>query len=739
MTEKVVVIGMGIISAIGMNREETINNIKSLKDGLVKKDRFFEVNIESIGKRYAGEVDLKNIKNSKYDKNYLLSMISLKEAIKSSNINIENFNLEKIGIFFGSCNGNLLSFEKIYRDFDGPHDYTYNSITSFNAGDVAIDFYRDNYKIDILGPKYMFSNACSSSNMALSFASNKIKNFDIDVAFVGGSDTLSEITLLGFDSFKSISREKTSSFSINSGLNLGEGASWIILTRESLAKQNNHRIFAEINGSASYLNGNKNIVSPDIKGETLSLCMDEAIKKSSLNKKDIKVICAHGTGTELNNISESNAIKKLFLDEGIRDIFITSIKPYIGHTLGASGLMQNVIMIDCMNLGLIPPILHFSENNSVLEDKNIVKNNLLYKGYDHFLSNSSAFGGNDVSIVISKYKDKHKYINNIETKKNKIFITNISMHTPIFSNFTEFYDTLAKRTLLQTDKKYITYDNFLKNVFLKDVSMRRYAKNPDYIKFSINLIKDLIKDLDIDRNLGLFFSNYQGICSFIEDFYLETLKMDKEYASATKFQNSTFNATIGHISNIFGIKGFGNTFFGGYGLSLTSLDYGIFALENNFQKSGLIFSADAKSEYYNRLIHEKYYDGEIISEGSAGIIISKEKNENILGEIAGFSYNTFYFHDENLAKKTFTACINETLSKSNIKLKDIDIHISKNFFMKKETDFASTKYTGFLETSSPLIDIIMAIYFIKHENCKNILISVQSLQGTNHSFLVRKV
>ena len=496
MTEKVVVIGMGIISAIGKNREETIENIKSLQDGLKKKDEFFGVDIKSIGSRYAAEVDSKNFttdsKFSKFDKNYLLSKISLNEAIENSKLDIKNFNLEKVGIFFGSCNGNLLSFEKIYQDFDSPHEYTYNSITSFNGADVVIDYYRDNQKIDISGPKYLFSNACSSSNMALAFAKDKIKNSDIDLAFVGGSDTLTEITLLGFDSFKSISQEKASSFSPNFGLNLGDGAGWMILTTESLAKKNNLKIFAEIKESASYLNGNKNIVSPDIDGKTLSLCMDEAIKKSSLDKKDIKVICAHGTGTELNNISESKAIKKSFLDENFKDILVTSIKPYLGHTLGASGLMQNIIMIDCMNFGIIPPILHFSENNSSLDDKNIALNELVHRDYDNFLSNSSAFGGNDISIVISKYKEE-KFNQNIciKTEENKIFINDISMHTPLFSNFMEFFDAISQKKFLGTEKKYITYDNFLKNVFIKeDISMRKYAKNPDYVKFSIKLIKD---------------------------------------------------------------------------------------------------------------------------------------------------------------------------------------------------------------------------------------------------------
>lgn len=776
---RVVITGMGMISSIGNNRKEIIKNIINCQDGLIEKEYLEGINLEKIGKKFLGEVELE-INNYKYDKSYILSDFAIREAIEDSDLtkDLKKIDPYRIGMFFGTCNGNILSLEKLYRNFDSSTNFTEFIMRYCNSADV-LDYYfrkKESEIFKILGPKYIFANACASSNNAFGLAFEMIKSGDIDIAFVGGADTLCETTLSGFNSFMSISQDKCSSFSKNIGLNLGESAGFCVLERLDNVIKKDKKIYAEILGYSFLGDAYKNITSLDIEAEGLAKTMEDAIFYSNLDKSNIKVICSHGTGTDANNFSESLAIKKVFLKEKIfseekvfsedenHGFFVTSLKPFYGHTLGASGVTQNIIMLDCMNQGIIPPILNWKENSSNLPDSVYVKNKVLNLKYDSFISNSSAFGGNNFSIVFSKFKEDES-TNNIQTniylnceEKDRIVITGFSIITPFINSKEDFFSKIENNLFLDKTKKVIKYEaeKFLKEIFLKNEDIKKFAKNPNFVRFAIKNIYDLLKDKNLyeKEEIGLFFGSYKSILNFIEDYYLEILDIGMEYASALKFQNSTFNATSGHIAHIFQIKGFNSTFWGNFS-PLASLGYAIEILKSKRQKMILISGSDEISKFDIKMVKESYYKDEILSEGASSIIIENYeeaiKNGNeILGEIVGFNSTSFSVDDKIASKESYLKCIDFSLNKANISKTEIDLHIFCNSVLNKELEIEnifcentinSQKYIGLLETNSSLADIGMGIYYLnkKDSKYKKILFSCQSLNGINYSFILKKV
>ncbi len=250
----------------------------------------------------------------------------------------------------------------------------------------------------------------------------------------------------------------------------------------------------------------------------------------------------------------------------------------------------------------------------------------------------------------------------------------------------------------------------------------------------------------------MFFGNCKSILNFIEDYYLEILDIGMEYASALKFQNSTFNAASGHIAHIFQIKGFNSTFWGNFS-PLAALWYGLENLKSKRQKMILISGSDEISNFDIKMVQESYYKDEILSEGSSSIIIENYeeaiKNGNeILGEIIGFHSTSFSVDDRIAAKDSYLKCIEFSLCKASISKKEIDLHIFCNSVLNKELEnifcentINSQKYIGLLETSSPLADIGMGIYYVNKQDSKykKILFSCQSLNGINYSFILKKL
>jgi 3-oxoacyl-[acyl-carrier-protein] synthase II len=256
------------------------------------------------------------------------------------------------------------------------------------------------------GPSYSVATACSSSAYAIVQAAEMIKSGMIDAAIVGGADSIiNPEEIKGFNEIFALSTENSNPekaskpFSIDrDGFVIGEGAGMLVLENLEKAQDRNAKVLSELKGYA--LNNEAfNIVSPKTDGEGMADCMEKALKNSGVSADEISYINAHGTSTNLNDLYETLAIKKIFNDsKSIPPV--SSTKSMIGHTIGAAGAIEAIVSVLSLQYGLLHPTINYTPDPELDLDF-IAEGSRECKG-NCVLSNSFGFGGHNASLVFGK-------------------------------------------------------------------------------------------------------------------------------------------------------------------------------------------------------------------------------------------------------------------------------------------------------------------------------------------------
>ena len=396
-SKKVYVTGLGAVSAIGNNVAENFNSLLSSKHGIAPVSLFETRNnhlmvgqVKKSNKDIIAELELDP--KGAYTRTALLGLIAAKEAFK--NAGITNGSEKRTGIISSTSVGGMSETEKYYYDYLEKDDHL-QLISTHDCGDST------EHIADYLGIKdYLgtISTACSSAANAIMMGARLIKAGRVDRMLVGGTDCLSKFTLNGFNTLMILDSEHSRPFDdTRKGLNLGEGAGFIVLESEESVRESNKTPLAIISG---YGNANdahhQTASSPEGKGAFLA--MQEAFRVSGLSTTDIDYINVHGTGTENNDQSEGTAICRLF-GESIPPF--SSIKAFTGHTLAAAGGLEAVYSVLAIQKGCIYPNLNFK---NPIKDLNMIPEATAKQGEEinHVLSNSFGFGGNCSSLIFSK-------------------------------------------------------------------------------------------------------------------------------------------------------------------------------------------------------------------------------------------------------------------------------------------------------------------------------------------------
>jgi 3-oxoacyl-(acyl-carrier-protein) synthase len=399
---RVVVTGMGIISAIGNGVAENLSSLKHSKHGVgpIKL-----LNTIHKGELPAAEIGLSNEelgaiagvdKPELFSRTTLLGLVAAKQAYESGITRYGPSDNSRTAVVSATTVGGMDKTEKHYKDFLANDKYAHFVFTH-DCSDSTRQI------SDYLGIRHLnttISTACSSSINAILFGARLIKHGLADRVIAGGTDALSVFTINGFNTLMILDKDHCRPFDDSrTGLNIGEGAAYIVLESEQSAKKDNKEIYCEIRG---YANANdayhQTASSPEGYGPYLS--MKEALDMSGLKPSQIDYINAHGTGTDNNDLTEGLAIEKIF---GKNVPPISSTKPYTGHTLAAAGVVDTVFSILAIQHQLLFPNLNFSKKIEGLNFKPVTK--LQSAKVDHVITNSFGFGGNDSSLVLSKYED----------------------------------------------------------------------------------------------------------------------------------------------------------------------------------------------------------------------------------------------------------------------------------------------------------------------------------------------
>lgn len=220
----------------------------------------------------------------------------------------------------------------------------------------------------------------------------------VDIAVVGGSEALSKFHLNGFNTLMILDGERCRPFDKDrAGINLGEGAAYLVIESESSAKARGAEILGELSGYANTCDAYHQTASSD-NGDGAYLSMTKALAMAGLQPDEIDYVNAHGTGTPNNDITELAAMRRVFGDKLPK---FSSTKAFTGHTTSASGSIESVICLLAINRGFIPVNLGFKneiDNDAKPVDKTIIAE------VDHVVDNAFGFGGNDTTLIFSKHK-----------------------------------------------------------------------------------------------------------------------------------------------------------------------------------------------------------------------------------------------------------------------------------------------------------------------------------------------
>lgn len=397
MQNKVVVTGLGLISALGNNVNDCVAAFEKHQSGVAKIKRLKTNHVElSVAEIKSTNAELAAIAglSEELSRSILLSYIATKEAIATLPANFSaNFRTAYIS---ATTVGGMDKTETFYENYaDDKNAPNIELIRHHDCGKIT-DFVAK--EIGIKGMVTTISTACSSSANAIALGTRMIKQNLLDIAIVGGVDALTKFTLNGFNTLQILDTEQCRPLDESRvGLNLGEGAAYLVLMSENVAKQLNQEIFCNVVG---YHNANDSFhqtaLSDDAKGPTLA--MQGALKKSGLQANDIDYINMHGTGTRNNDNAEGLAIQSIFKDKIPK---LSSTKSFTGHTLGASGAVEAVFSALAIKHGIVFPNYSFEqpmENLNIIPERSFLKNQEI----KYVMSNSFGFGGNCSSLIFSK-------------------------------------------------------------------------------------------------------------------------------------------------------------------------------------------------------------------------------------------------------------------------------------------------------------------------------------------------
>jgi 3-oxoacyl-[acyl-carrier-protein] synthase-1 len=395
---QVYVAGKGVITAIGNNVAETLQSFRESKSGISHITILPTIH---AGKLPAGEIKFTNEQlaelaqlPSSVSRTGLLSIIAAREALNDANI--PELNKWRVGFISANTVGGMDHTENIFKAFH--EDHTKADLSDVEQHDSGAVTGIVAEKLGIKDFVTTISTACSSSANSIMYGSRLIKNGLADVIVAGGTDALCRFTLNGFNSLMILDDKPCTPYDENrKGLNLGEGAGYVVLVSEKVAETLVKKPTAKLVG---YANANdafhQTASSPEGKGNFLA--MTGALAMSGLPHEAIDYINLHGTGTLNNDVSESIAIQRVF---GMNVPKISSTKAFTGHTLGACAGVEAVFSIMAMEHGMIFPNLRWQTQMKEVPFKPVTE---LMMGVEvnHVMSNSFGFGGNCSSLIFSK-------------------------------------------------------------------------------------------------------------------------------------------------------------------------------------------------------------------------------------------------------------------------------------------------------------------------------------------------
>lgn len=524
--ERIVITGYGVVSAIGVGKEQTLAALQAHRTGIAPVQYLDTVHREML----VGEVKLSfdelmsrvgvpSDAEAPQSRTALIGRLALREALEQAGLNTEA-DYARMALLSGTTVGGMDRTEieaSVTADGEIVH-YNYDCGTS--TLDVARGFGKFAF-VDTI------STACSSAANAIEMGADMVRQGLFEQVVAGGSEGLSRLHLNGFNTLMILDQQQCRPFDANrNGINLGEGAAYLVLEKESSARKRDVKPLAVLSGYGNACDAfHQTASSPEGEGAVLS--MQKALKDAGLQPSDIIYINCHGTGTPNNDVSELTALHRVF---GETLPHFSSTKGFTGHTTSASGSIESAFCLLAMEHGFLPVNLNFKD--AIDGNCPIVEDTVLERTCKpiHMLCNAFAFGGNDSSLILSEYSDTSECLDYTDYSVSSVYLASKTELEPdVDPNFREYLAPLESRRL----------DKLLKRTVVSSLQTLRQCP-------------DVTPDAIVTATVW-------GSAISAISFFHDMMRQGEEFLKPTLFMQSTHNTMSSLIAIQTHNHGYNNT------------------------------------------------------------------------------------------------------------------------------------------------------------------------------------
>ncbi|MFN8373950.1 MAG: beta-ketoacyl-ACP synthase II [Anaerolineae bacterium] len=415
MTRRVVVTGIGLVTPLGHTREESWRNILAGKSGIAPLTRFdpadSPVKIAAEVKDWNPDTYMSPKLSRRHDRNQQFTWVAAHEAMQQAGFEVNDANRHRTAIITGSAVGGVEGYFIEAKQLLETNDM--RKVTPFGISMLMVNGGADMISIDlgILGPNYTLASACATGADCIGHAFDLIRLGRVDQALAGAAEApVIKIGIAVFDRLGAMSRENDTPEracrpfdKTRTGLVFGEGAGVLVLEELEYAKKRGANIIAELVGYGSTSDG-YHMTAPHPEGIGAIRTMKMALDDGQVNASEIEYINAHGTGTSLNDVVETKAVKSVFGEQAY-NIPMSSTKSMTGHGMGATAAIEAGFAILSMRDSIVPPTINLHEPDPEC-DLDYVANQSREMKVDATMSNSFGFGGHNVSLVFKSFNGK---------------------------------------------------------------------------------------------------------------------------------------------------------------------------------------------------------------------------------------------------------------------------------------------------------------------------------------------
>ena len=543
MKSEIVITGAGIVSAIGIGKAATLEALRQGRTGIGAM-RYLQTNHTDfpVGEVALSDDELKQrlgVSAEPVNRTALLGMLALQEALSEADIYFPPCR-EGLGKGLPFINGTTVG------GMDMTEQFFPDSISPMHDCGTTTDLIADHF--GCFSSTSCVSTACSSAANAIVAGANMIRAGETEIAVVGGAECLTKFHLNGFNALMILDHEQCRPFDqTRAGLNLGEGAAYLVIETRASARRRGAAILGRLSGYGNACDAFHQTASSD-DGEGAYRAMRKALGMAGLTPQDVSYVNAHGTGTPNNDLSESHALQRLFGD-GMPPV--SSTKGLTGHTTSASGAVEAVISLLALQHQLLPANYGWHQ---AMDGGIVPVSQPKAAAVTHVMCNSFGFGGNDTSLLISRIaeetidaKDTAEAIeakNAIGTKAaltdRRVFIraaAQISMQQPLTEQWIDAPLTYTEACVPSIDPDF--------REWLSPMASRRMGR---LMKRALVTALKVMNDSGISQPDAIVTGTGWGCLENTEQFLGQLCREGEEMLKPTHFMQSTHNTVSSLIA-----------------------------------------------------------------------------------------------------------------------------------------------------------------------------------------------